>query len=261
MKLLTLNTHSWQEDHQDDKLDILARQIAEEKFDVIALQEVNQSKHSPIKKGKVKEDLFVEVLLERLEKYSQKNFQYIWDISHYSYGEYEEGVALLTHHPIISSRSFFVTKSHELTNWKTRKIICATITIGKEELDFYSCHLGWWSDSEEPALHQMERLLHSLSKKRTSYLLGDFNSPSNVRNQGYDYLINHGLFDTYSMALEKDSGITVKGDIAGWSKNTKDLRIDFVFTTEKKSIRKSTVIFNGTNAPIVSDHFGVMVDI
>ncbi|MBJ8193085.1 exodeoxyribonuclease III, partial [Bacillus cereus] len=43
MKLLTLNAHAWMEENQHDKLKQLAAFIDEQQFDVIALQEVNQS--------------------------------------------------------------------------------------------------------------------------------------------------------------------------------------------------------------------------
>ena len=46
--------------------------------------------------------------------------------------------------------------------------------------------------------------------------MGDFNNNALLRNEGYDYIIAKGMIDTYIMAQEKDSGITVKGTIDGW---------------------------------------------
>ena len=43
MKVLTLNTHSWLEDDQEAKLKVIAQEIAAGDYDLIALQEVNQS--------------------------------------------------------------------------------------------------------------------------------------------------------------------------------------------------------------------------
>lgn len=43
MKLLTLNTHSWQEEHMVQKFDTIVRAIMAERVDTIALQEVNQT--------------------------------------------------------------------------------------------------------------------------------------------------------------------------------------------------------------------------
>jgi maltose 6'-phosphate phosphatase len=47
MKLMTLNTHSWQEEKQLEKLDVVAQAIIEQGCDVVALQEVNQHQNSP----------------------------------------------------------------------------------------------------------------------------------------------------------------------------------------------------------------------
>jgi len=46
MKLMTLNTHSWQEEKQLEKLDVVAQAIIEQGRDVVALQEVNQHQNS-----------------------------------------------------------------------------------------------------------------------------------------------------------------------------------------------------------------------
>ena len=43
MKLLTINVHAWIEENQDKKMEILAKVIAENDYDVVAMQEVNQS--------------------------------------------------------------------------------------------------------------------------------------------------------------------------------------------------------------------------
>ena len=48
MKVLTLNCHSWQEEKQIEKIKYLAKIICENNYDVIALQEVNQSINSKI---------------------------------------------------------------------------------------------------------------------------------------------------------------------------------------------------------------------
>ena len=42
MKLLTINVHAWIEENQDEKMETLAKVIAEKDYDVIAMQEVNQ---------------------------------------------------------------------------------------------------------------------------------------------------------------------------------------------------------------------------
>lgn len=91
--------------------------------------------------------------------------------------------------------------------------------------------------------------------------MGDFNNDASLEQQGYAYLLENGLHDTYTLAEEKDAGITVKGKIAGWSDNKRDLRIDLILSTEPVTVKSSKVIFNGEHKPLVSDHFGVEVHV
>ena len=91
--------------------------------------------------------------------------------------------------------------------------------------------------------------------------MGDFNNNANVRNEGYDYLISKGLKDTFTLADTKDSGVTVKGKIDGWEKNKIDMRLDIIFANKEISVKNSSVVFNGENGDVVSDHYGVEVTI
>ena len=72
---------------------------------------------------------------------------------------------------------------------------------------------GWWDDGEEPFKEQWDRLESGVREKRTRgsvWAAGDFNSPANVRGQGYDYVKSHGWKDTYETAGKRDEGLTVQ---------------------------------------------------
>lgn len=90
--------------------------------------------------------------------------------------------------------------------------------------------------------------------------MGDFNNNALLRNEGYDYIIAKGMIDTYIMAQEKDSGITVKGTIDAWRECSEDKRLDLILSNKKIEVKDSKVIFNRENY-IVSDHFGVEINI
>ncbi|MFI8684456.1 endonuclease/exonuclease/phosphatase family protein [Rossellomorea sp. NPDC077527] len=259
MKLLTLNCHSWQEDNQHEKISILADDIAEKSYDVIALQEVSQLIESETVQGLIKNDNFALVLLGELEKQGVTDYSLVWDFAHIGYDIYEEGVAILTKHPIVEDHRFFISKSHDQSYWKTRKIVGATISYEGKPLTFYSCHLGWWTDNEEPFQFQVDNLMEQVTAESPFFLMGDFNNNALIRGEGYDYLISKGLHDTFDTAAERDSGITVQGKIAGWDENKLDLRIDLILSSEKMPVKSSQVIFNTVNKPVVSDHFGVEV--
>ncbi|WP_409296187.1 endonuclease/exonuclease/phosphatase family protein [Peribacillus sp. SCS-26] len=260
MKLLTLNCHSWQEEDQLDKIRILAETIAAEDYDVAALQEVSQLASAPRLTPPLREGNFLLILLEELKKITGRDYHSVWDFAHIGFEVYEEGAALISKHPIKKKHSFFVSQSQDPAFWKTRKVVGAAIEIDGKLMNFYSCHLGWWEDEEEPFQEQADRLLANLSGDGTHFLIGDFNNNAGTRDQGYDYLISKGLRDTYELAENKDTGITVEGKIAGWDKNTETLRIDLILASQPIKIKSSTVIFNGTNRPVISDHFGVQIE-
>lgn len=70
-----------------------------------------------------------------------------------------------------------------------------------------------------------------------------------------------GWKDTWELAEEKDDGITVPGAIDGWEEEkTKGMRIDYIWTAQDARVRSSRVIFHGNTEPVISDHFGVAVE-
>ncbi len=261
MKLLTLNCHAWREENAKEKNKMIASAIKENNYDIIALQEVNQSIKANVVSGKIKEDNFALVLLTELKNLGCSEYTMLWDFSHIGYEIYEEGVSIITKHKIEEAYSFFVSNSKKENFWKTRKVVGAAITVKGQLIDVYSCHLGWWQDEEENFKDQADKLINNIKKDRLTFLMGDFNNNAFIRNEGYDYLIGKGLYDTYSIARDKDTGVTVQGKIDGWGMNQKDLRLDLILVNREIDVKYSKVIFNGKNKPVVSDHYGVEVEI
>lgn len=261
MKLLTLNCHSWQEENQLEKIKYLAKVIQEEDYDVIALQEVSQSIQAQSVCENKKEDNFGLVLLAELEALHVRDYDIVWDFAHIGYDIYEEGLAIITKHPIVEQNSFFVSESKNTSYWKTRKIVSATISYKDKNITFYSCHLGWWNDEEETFQGQVDCLMKHVNGNELSFLMGDFNNNARLQGEGYDYLMQKGLYDTYKLAMKKDEGTTVQGEIAGWDENKQNLRIDLILSNKPKTVISSKVIFNGVNRNVISDHFGVEVQL
>jgi maltose 6'-phosphate phosphatase len=264
MKLLTLNSHSWQEENQDEKIKDLVQTIKENSYDVIALQEVSQSVEEKIVYGNVKNNNYALLLLNELKKQGIEEYSFVWGFSHnYTHmnKSFEEGLAILTKHPVIDEHSFYISGIRDINNWKARNIIGATIEYKGKQFSFYSCHMGWWYDEEESFKDQVKNLLQNINMDNTVFLMGDFNNDAFIKGEGYEYLISHGLFDTYNLAECKDDGVTVKGKIAGWEKNQQKKRIDLILTNLPFPVVYSNVIFNGKNKSIISDHFGVEIEI
>lgn len=278
MKLLTLNTHSLAEKHADEKREIFAEMIAQELPDVFALQEVNQRieedpvlmdgnpQYIPCRgfSGPVRRRNHALSLAELLK---EKNCPYFWTWvpAKIGYGIYEEGLSLFSRSPIEQTEQLFISRNQDFSNWRTRK----SLGIKTRGEWFYSVHMGWWKDEEEPFAQHWDCLSQHLqtakSEQETIWICGDFNSPSDVLGEGYSYVKDSGWQDTYELAKEKDSGITVSGVIDGWrNQNRKEIdegmRIDYIWCSKKRAVRQSRVVFNGKHYPIVSDHYGMMIE-
>lgn len=177
-------------------------------------------------------------------------------------------MALLSKKPIARVQQFLTSKTDDYENWKMRRIL-GIQPEGSSDW-FFTVHMGWWNDEEEPFVDQWKCIQETLKDPKywegTIWLMGDFNSQDDVRGEGYDLVLKSGWKDTYLLAEEKDDGITVAEEIDGWreadgrskaAKNEK--RLDYIFCNTQADVRTSNVIRNGKNAPVVSDHYGVMI--
>ena len=103
---------------------------------------------------------------------------------------------------------------------------------------YYTVHLGWWKDEEEPFADQWNILAAAAGAKPLAFLLGDFNSEADVRGEGYDLILRSGWQDTYRLARQRDDGYTVVQAIDGW-RDAPDAaakkRIDQIWCSESAS--------------------------
>lgn len=286
MKLLTLNTHSLIEPDYEKKLKIFAEIIKKEQPEVFALQEVNQtlamekaSLESDIGyipcsgyEGPIRKDNHA-FRLASLLKEMDCPYQWTWVSAKLGYCIYEEGLSLFSRRPIEKTEQFFISKSHDFSNWKTRKMLA----IQSEGIWFCSVHMGWWEDEEEPFKQHWDLAAKEIQRiagpDSPVWVMGDFNSPAEVAGEGFDYVKSCGWQDSYELAEEKDSGITVGKVIDGWkdklshipqtqtpnSQKPTGMRIDYIWCNQKIKVLSSKVICNGIFYPVVSDHYGIIV--
>ena len=103
MKILTINTHSLIEDNYETKLEIFVDAICRIRPDVIAMQEVNQTKTADIvtlgRGFDVRCDNHALRVTKALNE-SGLNYRYFWHGIKTAYNEYEEGLAIITHLPV-----------------------------------------------------------------------------------------------------------------------------------------------------------------
>lgn len=280
MKLLTLNTHSLQETDYSNKLSWFVSAVEKERPDILALQEVNQTIDAPPASSELltgwvpcpgsvpvrQDNHAAQAALQLCQR--GISCSYTWISAKIGYGRYDEGMALLClNHEITAVDSFFISSCTDYGNWKTRRVLGIQTNCSADW--FYTVHMGWWQDEEEPFAAQWDRLDAALSQKKeegTVWLMGDFNSPAQFRNQGYDRIQAAGWADTYELASKKDEGITVEGCIDGWksfydsAEAPKGMRMDHIWCSRPLLVKSSRVFFDGTSEPKVSDHFGVMIE-
>lgn len=292
MKLLTLNTHSLIEPDYENKLNKTVESIARIRPDIIALQEVSQTADQEILGEEDLQGFFPVSDLDyevRANNHAARfaaslrnsgaNYYWTWIPIKIGYGIYDEGVALFSLSLIVDVDAFRISHCSDYQYWKTRKVL-GIRTIDSPDW-YYSVHFGWWDDEEEPFKDQWHRLTEHLGERccRKSsdmsgtisdgniILMGDFNSPSQVRGQGYDMICQEGWYDAYELAKEKDNGLTVVDKIDGWKERIPEgeeligLRMDLILSKQKLAVSSSHVVFDGQNEPVVSDHYGVIADI
>lgn len=269
MKLITLNTHSWLEEAPLEKLEQMAQYIYQADLDFVGLQEVNQGIHSPegvvdecyisAEELAIKEDNFALLLVARLKELGL-TYYWTWVCSHVGYDRYHEGVALLSKYPI-TPEGFLVSKIDDLTNYRRRKQLGAKVQLEDDSIYLWVCHYSWWEAERTSGFaYEWQQSLKVLAKENLpTLLMGDFNTPAHLANEGYQ-LVTETYRDAFLEAEKTQGSFTVEETIDGWEENTEKLRIDFVFHSEHWKVNEYAVIFNGVDTPIVSDHYGVMVE-
>ena len=279
MKLLTLNAHSHLEKDYEQKTRLLAEFITMEKPDAVALQECSQTRGAPEACEALRAGLFPPpgdsvpvradnhaAQLASLLRNEGLVCSWTWLPVKLGYGRLDEGLAFLFPGSRIAE-TCAVPLSHtaDYGNWK-RRMALAVRTESRG--DWFCClHMGWWDDPEEPFAGQWQRLHHSLAEKKKharAWLMGDFNSPSGVRGQGYDLIRSDGWHDAWLSARERTGYATVRPDADGWhgrNPSPEGLRIDHIFCSCPVAPLRAETVLDGTRGPVVSDHAGVMVSL
>lgn len=276
MKLLTLNTHSWIEEKPLEKLEAIKEQLLADPYDVISLQEVNQSMDAeeaevdsyfiaPNPNTVIKKDNFAFLLQQELKK-SGLEYYWSWVPSHIGYDQYDEGIAILTRFKVINTRGILLSRKDDYTDYHTRKALEVRFQANDKNYFVYGLHLSWWQDETEsyPFLYEWNKLVEAweteAQKGSCILLMGDFNNPAHIEKQGYSVVSKHPLLkDAYLDATVKNGSHTVEKKIDGWENNSDLLRIDYIFVSANLSVDSYETVFDGRKTPVVSDHFGVGV--
>ena len=226
-KFLTLNTHSWLEANSLKKLFDLAENIYIENYDVICLQEINQDI-----RGLAAKDV------EGYEKLPGSPELHC------------DNYALqLVNYLRSQGRHYYWSWAYNHIGYD--KYNEGVVILSKNPIKVKDILVSAVDDE------------HDYHTRRVLAAETEVNGKPVTDTAGYDMILNSPLElqDSHKVAKSIQGDHTIIEDIDGWEGNKQSLKVDHVFTSKEIEIQSSTVVFDGGESPIVSDHFGLAVDL
>lgn len=258
LKVLILNLHCYQEEHQDRKFSQIAKAIDELAVDVVCFQEV--AEHWNHGHGDWDSNS-ANIINQRLKR----PFHLYSDWSHIGFDKYREGVAILSRYPLKRSQSCYVSDSHDVHSIHSRKVAMAQIDVPYlDVINVFSAHLSWWEDGFQ---QQFQRLCdwadsQSDAAVKTTLLCGDFNITAGTA--GYRQVVEANQYEDQYLAANA-RGLFEKifrVDDPHWQHYpTDDYRIDYIFMNKQSHLRVTSarVLFTDRDYGRVSDHCGYLM--
>ena len=278
LKILTLNAHSLHGGREETakNTERLCDFLSKERPNIIALQEVNQSKDAEYADTDHTDAYYRAVTCASPVPMKNDNFalELYWQMAkrglpyHFTYlpmkkgyGKFDEGLATFSISPIRTSCGFYISRGESYEDFNTR--MARLVEIKECDLMLCNLHTSRYDYKKDPFYDQWKRLMTRLPEDRRIILMGDFNCPSDVRGEGYDRVCESGYFDMYRLSDERIGGKdTAEGGIDGWKDGKRGGRIDYIFSSFYPKAKKITYsrVLDGERGEVVSDHYGVMVD-
>jgi endonuclease/exonuclease/phosphatase family metal-dependent hydrolase len=147
------------------------------------------------------------------------------------------GIALLSKHPLIIPRTFFMFSSGEQT-----AAIQGKLNIGGQIINIFATHLG-----NEGPMVQQKAILDLLGKKKNVVLMGDFNFGPDTEQY---FLTTSTLSDSW---LEYQRYASENKAVL---EDSYDLRIDHIFVSPELNVSSSRYLFSDH-----SDHPALVTEI
>ena len=249
LKLLTLNLHCFAEEDINQKQRFIAQTIKEYDVDVVFLQEVCQPKDNTLQCALTKEGNYALALQQLLEELGS-TYQLYYDPIKIGFAIYEEGLGILSKHPLVHNTTKYISKTREYENWKARKILAYDLIQDNQTITMATTHFGW-SDGFEVFEEQASFATESLPSDHLTILAGDFNIIPDSKE--YDHLMTLGWHDTLGTDFRYESTFHEAMDVHD---NTS--RIDYIMTNQPVELLEHEILFTNTR---VSDHYGVYMHI
>jgi maltose 6'-phosphate phosphatase len=262
---LTINLHTYQEAQQSEKFNLITDLIGKMTVDFIAFQECAQNKSSVISNGIIRVDNMALIISNRLKEKYSADYNFVWSWSHYGWSVWEEGVAVMSKHPLIDSDSRYVSSSSSINNIASRKVIYGLYQTPVGRINIYSAHTHWRTTvTDEEQNNQIKNIKLMVVEKEASipdsisFVCGDFNgNPTSDYpwSEGYNTMMyNNEYKDTFLEAYPDANSkpaqsiyFTIGGGTPG--------RIDYIFMKKNSQLNvvDSQIIFKDDVVGKVSD--------
>jgi len=271
--ILTINLHTYQESHQSEKFNLITDIIGKMDVDFIALQECAQNKSATISEGIIREDNMALIISDRLKEKYMIDYNYIWDWAHYGWTVWEEGVAVLSKHPLVDNEARYVSSNTSTGEITSRKVIFGSYQLPGGSINIFSAHTHWRTSlTDEEQNTQIENIKLMVEEKKSSlpniitFVCGDFNSNPTSDfpwSEGYNTMMKNDLYQDTFFEKHPDANAipaqsiynTIGGDFPG--------RIDYIFLKNdvRATVLESQIIFSHDVIGNVSDHYGVLTKV
>lgn len=260
LKILTLNLHCYQEDNQDAKFSRIAQAIDDLDIDVVCLQEVGELWGD----GNGDWDSnAARIIRDRLRRH-----YHLWtDWSHLGFGQYREGIAVLSRYGFQATDASYVSASQDPHSIDSRKVVMVQIDVPYlGVVNVFSVHLSWMSGG---FLDQFERLRSWANEKHgaqpaATFLCGDFNVAAG--SEGYQAVVKTREYEDQFLAVTAPGPFTrvFRGEPApAAGELAHDGRIDYVWMHRASPLVAvaATELFTDRDFyGRVSDHVGYCVE-
>lgn len=272
MKVLTLNLHTYQEIvySSGDTIEVFLERykpiqgkivelISAEDVDICFFQEAGQYMYEEadgfLHGIGIKKSNYVRRLVEMLSECG-KTYHFVWDMAHYGFGIWEEGLGIVSKFPIVDFESRYVSRNQDVNTFYTRKVIRARIEDKDGPIDLYSVHFNWKEAGFEDEYENFVRWVEEVGNKRF-IIAGDFNVP--YGSEEYKMVMKRKVLglrvlDSWVVANPGEPDMpTFFGDKI----SEESARIDYVLVPERFLVKSARIVFENER---VSDHKGVLVN-
>ena len=253
LKTLTLNIYGAPDSDWEIRQRMILEELSNRQPDIIGFQEIVQNPTVG-----VGPDNRAKVLAESLYYRTGLRYDFRFAYTHFSWGQYDEGIAILSQHLILEDD--FLGLPPGLFS---RKVLWTRILSPAGIINFFNTHLSF-GEQEPVRIQQVIAIkpyieqINSDSVAIVNILCGDFNSiPNSPPIQILTLPDTNGVFyrDSWETANPGFPGFTVPS-------NNPDARIDYIFMKDGEygQIIQSELVLNQPNANNIypSDHIGVL---